>query len=355
MDNFDQTLRDIIEIGGSLHTVGTFSARTLKAIARITRGRQILNSAETGSGASTLLFSHLSPRHTVFAKDAGSGSVVNTRRSSLLRRDVVTFVEGPTQTTLPRHVFTEKLQLVLIDGPHGYPFPELEYYFLYPHIAAGGLLILDDIHIPTVHHLFAFLRRDAMFHLEEIVGVTAFFTRTDAPVFDPLGDGWWLQSYNKRPFRRYLWKEKIRELLRLGDVADDRRLAEQRESVTIESPREGATVSDRGAAEGNAELSPGLHLWILARRCDAKGWWPQGGGPASLQGDRWHAAVEYGGGAASVGFDFEIAAVVVGRATHEFWLDWAARVRETGESAPVQLPPAGFIKARASIKVRKNS
>jgi len=24
------------------------------------------------------------------------------------------------------------------------------------------------------------------------------FRRTDAPVFDPLGDGWWLQDYNRR-------------------------------------------------------------------------------------------------------------------------------------------------------------
>src|SRR5436190_535356 len=127
---------------------------------------EIGNPAETGSGASTLLFSHLSEHHTVFALDGGSGSVTNVRRSPLLRQDVVTFVEGPTQATLPQYRFTEKMQLVLIDGPHAYPFPDLEYYFLYPYLETGALLILDDIHIPTVHNLFQFLRRDAMFRLD---------------------------------------------------------------------------------------------------------------------------------------------------------------------------------------------
>jgi hypothetical protein len=91
----------------------------LEAIARSAQKRQIRHSVETGSGASTLLFSHLSDDHTVFAFDSGSGSVTNVRRSPLLRQGAVTFVEGPTQATLPRHRFTEKLQLVLINGPHG--------------------------------------------------------------------------------------------------------------------------------------------------------------------------------------------------------------------------------------------
>jgi hypothetical protein len=128
--SFEEILRRIAEVAPNLHSAGTFSARTFEAIARAAGKRPIRNSAETGSGASTLLFSHLSDHHTVFALDNGSGSITNIRRSPLLGQNVVTFVEGPTQTTLPRHRFTEKLQLVLIDGPHGYPFPDLEYYFL---------------------------------------------------------------------------------------------------------------------------------------------------------------------------------------------------------------------------------
>lgn len=79
----------------------------------------------------------MSRHHTVFALDDGTGSVDNVCRSPLLRKEVVTFVEGPAQVTLPRFHFTEKLQLVLIDGPRGYPFPDLEYFYLYPHMETG--------------------------------------------------------------------------------------------------------------------------------------------------------------------------------------------------------------------------
>ena len=69
--SWDQICRRIAEVGPGLHSAGTFSSRTLEAIARIAGARQIRHSAETGSGASTLLFSHLSQHHTVFALDDG--------------------------------------------------------------------------------------------------------------------------------------------------------------------------------------------------------------------------------------------------------------------------------------------
>src|SRR5256885_7172686 len=77
----------------------------------------------------------------------------------------------------------------------------------------AALLILDDIHIPTVQNLFRFLRRDAMFELDKVVGTTAFFTRTSAPTFDRFGDEWWQQNYNAKPLLRYTWRETIRGFL----------------------------------------------------------------------------------------------------------------------------------------------
>src|SRR4029079_11742605 len=129
----------------------------------------------TGSGASTLLFSHLSEVHTVFAIDSGTDSVHGVQRSPLLRAETVTFVEGPTQLTLPRHTFEHRLQLALIDGPHGYPFPDLEYYYIYPHLDQSALLIVDDIHIPSITNLFDFINADEMFELQEVVDNTGFF------------------------------------------------------------------------------------------------------------------------------------------------------------------------------------
>jgi hypothetical protein len=190
-------LDEVTRIAPSLHSAGTFSARTLEAIVRHACAAPVRHSVETGSGASTLLLSHLSGDHTVFAVDGGTGSIRSIETSALLRREVVTFVEGPTQVTLPAHRFSDALQLALIDGPHGYPFPDLEYFYLYPQLQPGALLIVDDIHIPTITNLFNFLRADEMFDLQETVETTAFFRRTEAPTFSTIGDGWWTQGYNR--------------------------------------------------------------------------------------------------------------------------------------------------------------
>jgi hypothetical protein len=356
--SFDDIRRRIAEVAPSLHNAGTFSARTFEAIARAAQERQIVNSVETGSGASTLLFSHLSEHHTVFALDGGSGSVTNVRQSALLRSNAVTFIEGPTQATLPRHHFTEKLQLVLIDGPHGYPFPDLEYYFLYPHLETGALLILDDIHIPTVHNLFRFLRRDAMFKLEEVVQTTAFFTRTNAPTFDAYRDGWWRQNYNARALLRYTWKDRIAGVLatpiRRNLTRLKRRMARglSRCSVHIVAPDHGTPVTEGGVAEGSALLPADSYLWVLVHRKDFDGWWPQGEGTLPADRNRWRVTVAYGG-PQDAGCDFEIAALVVGQSTHDFWTEWLARVKETGLYPPVQLPAAGFVLGEAYRTVTK--
>jgi len=169
---------------------------------------------ETGSGKTSLLFGRHSAQHTIFALDGGNGSIDQVRNSDVFQGGDVVFVEGPTQTTLPTHTFDTAIDMVLLDGPHGYPFPELEYYYVYPHLRPGGLLILDDIHIPTIHHMFEVLRQDDMFTLVEVVDQTAFLQRTTAPTFNPLGDGWWEQNVNKEPVSLDpKWKQVARKVL----------------------------------------------------------------------------------------------------------------------------------------------
>lgn len=342
-----------------MHSAGTFSGRTLEAIGRAAQKLRIRNSAETGSGASTLLLSHLSEHHTVFALEDGRGSVTNVRRSSLLRQNVVTFVEGPTQATLPQYRFSEKLQLVLIDGPHAYPFPDLEYYFLYPHLDTGALLILDDIHIPSVHNLFQFLRRDAMFELDRVVQKTAFFRRTTAPTFNPFDDGWSQQNYNATPLLRYTWKERLRDLLPMSMRRDLIRLERKVTrgsaccAVEILTPQSGDLVSSQGSVEGTVTLPADAYLWVLVHRSDVDGWWPQGMGPVSIDGNRWRVSVGYGG-PQDAGWDFEIAALVVGETTHELWTDWVARAKEDGRCPPVQRPSSGFVLGEAFRTVKKS-
>jgi hypothetical protein len=194
-------LDEIKSLPSNWHGAGTISNSTLQHLAERCPGPYTLT-AETGTGRSTLLFSHISRKHLVFAKDDdGDGdSLSRVRLSPLLRPGVVQFVVGPTQITLPQFDLPDELDLALIDGPHGYPFPDLEYYYLYPRIRTGGKLIVDDIQIPSIRSMFRFLKKDAMWDLDSVAGTTAIFTRTDAATFDPLGDGWWRQGYNRQQF-----------------------------------------------------------------------------------------------------------------------------------------------------------
>jgi len=193
-----EPLRAVLSLPAEWPLAGSLRPRVLERLAQYAGGRELRHSAETGTGKSTLLLSHLSSDHTVFAiDDRGDGdSLMGVQSSPLLQRDRVTFVVGPSQLTLPTHRFASTLDLALIDGAHGFPFPHLDYYYLYRHLTPGGLLVLDDVQLRAVNDLFRFLRVDAMFRLLDVVRTTAFFERTAAPAFDPHADGWWLQGYH---------------------------------------------------------------------------------------------------------------------------------------------------------------
>jgi hypothetical protein len=231
MKDLTEVLAEISALPKYWHAAGALSPRILRAIVEHCAHLDVHHSLETGSGKSTLLFSHLSRNHLVFSMDDGNGSLEKVLASPLLRGETVHVIEGPSQTTMPAHRFEAPLQVALIDGPHGYPFPDLEYFHIYPHLETNAVLILDDIEIRTVHNVFEFLKADEMFELIEVVGTTAFFRRTAAATFDPHGDSWWTQKYNKK----LLWIDRslVATLKRLVPAAiKDRikkRLAERDE------------------------------------------------------------------------------------------------------------------------------
>ncbi|MGL5167352.1 MAG: class I SAM-dependent methyltransferase [Afipia sp.] len=184
---------------GWWHDAGNLNVRTLERIVHYLNQVKGTATAETGCGLSTVVLSNAVENHTCFTITAGN-SLEKVQGAAPLRHSNVSFVLGPSQMTLPRHTFSKSLDLVLIDGAHAFPFAELDYYFLYPHIRRGGILVIDDIHIPTVGNMYEFLRADKMWKHLENVYFTAFFERTDAPLFDPHGDGWERQRYNAQNF-----------------------------------------------------------------------------------------------------------------------------------------------------------
>lgn len=198
-----------------VHWSGSLWRDQIEAIERSYNNRRGV-SMETGCGTSTILLSNLSLRHLVFChddRDKDNSSVDFVLSAPIFDRSRTEFVFGPTQCTLPNFRFNDQLDLALIDGPHAFPFPELEYYFIYPHLREDAILIIDDIHIPTIYNLYSFLKEDPMFSLVERVATTAIFRRTQMPTFNPYGDGWQDQEYNKRRFPIYPLAERLTRLV----------------------------------------------------------------------------------------------------------------------------------------------
>jgi hypothetical protein len=195
-------IEDYEETYGSTHAHGSLEMETMREFERLSRVHAFKNSVETGCGKSTILFSNLSKKHTVFCiddRDRGKTSSVNyflnCPRYNFKSTSVV---YGATQRSMPYFSFSSPLDCVLIDGPHGFPFVELEYYFIYPHLAPGAFLIIDDIHIPTIRSFWNIISEDEMFDVCKIIGdKTGILTRTRAPTFNPEGDGWWEQRFNR--------------------------------------------------------------------------------------------------------------------------------------------------------------
>jgi hypothetical protein len=183
------------------HAGHAFASDTLRRIEEILPQR-MEKTAETGCGKSTILFSNISMNHFVFALDdrneKENSSVLFYEECPITKNEVVKTFFGPTQETLLRFKHEGLYDAVLIDGPHGWPFPEFEYMMFYPYIKHGGYLVLDDVNIPTIGKMADVLVEDEMWELIEIVQGTAIFKRTDAQAFSSKGDGWWLQKYNRR-------------------------------------------------------------------------------------------------------------------------------------------------------------
>jgi hypothetical protein len=197
INKLNEVLQRIGQLPANWHAVGTCGIETFLAIAQHAVQQPIRFSAETGTGASTAILSQISGHHTVFSRYHPRDEVPTAYAQGIFDESRLHFVLGPTQKTLPYHVFAEPLDFALIDGAHGYPYPEMDYYYFYQHLAPNALLIVDDIHIPTIRRLFEFLNEEKMFRLVDIKEEkTAFYRRTDYPTFDPEADQWHRQGYN---------------------------------------------------------------------------------------------------------------------------------------------------------------
>jgi predicted O-methyltransferase YrrM len=115
---------------------------------------------ETGVGLSTALFASLGTQHTCvgYAQYEVDRLIEYCHRRGIDTSNV-TFHVGGSERVLPQLAIGE-LDIVFVDGCHGFPLPIVDWFYACRSLRRGGLLVLDDAHLPTVSLLMSFLDRD---------------------------------------------------------------------------------------------------------------------------------------------------------------------------------------------------
>jgi hypothetical protein len=146
---------------------------------------------ETGAGASTIIFAARGAEHEAVTPSAEEADRI---RAACVHRGISTerlrFRIGPSHEVLP-HWEPRPLDLVLVDGAHGFPYPILDWWWLAPHVRVRGRMLLDDAYMPPITMLVDHLSGDRAWEVEGAVGYRTVIVRKHAdalPDFDWHGE-----------------------------------------------------------------------------------------------------------------------------------------------------------------------
>ena len=81
----------------------------------------------------------------------------------------VRFRIGPSHEVLPR-LEPRPLDLVLLDGAHGFPYPVLDWWYVAPRVRVGGVVLLDDAYMPPVRVVLDALREQPAWEVAAAIG-----------------------------------------------------------------------------------------------------------------------------------------------------------------------------------------
>lgn len=133
-----------------------------------------MTTLETGCGASSIVFAARGADHTVVAPAPGEHSRIREWcEANDIATDRLSFVDESSDTALGAGWAGAPLDLVLVDGAHLFPFPALDWFNTAGALRVGGLLVLDDAFLPSVHMVVRFLRTSPSW---EFVGPVSYRT-----------------------------------------------------------------------------------------------------------------------------------------------------------------------------------
>lgn len=148
---------------------------------------------ETGAGLSTLVFTMCGAHHTAVVPDPAQAARIREWCAAQgISTEHLTFELEPSEDVLPRHGREEALDVVLIDGAHGFPAPFIDWYYAARRLRVGGTLIVDDTQIWTGKVLRDFLCAEPQWELIRDVPL-------DFAAFRRVADGR-VGEWNEQPY-----------------------------------------------------------------------------------------------------------------------------------------------------------
>ena len=158
----DWLIKEFVENSPKFHLGGeiswSVSAETLRFLeAHVTEGCHTL---ETGAGLSTVMFAALGAHHLCICPSADEAARIKQFcEDEGISTERLAFNIDFSENVLP-NLQTEPLDVVLIDGGHGFPMPAIDWYYTAGKLKQGGIVIIDDTHLWSCGMLVDFLKKD---------------------------------------------------------------------------------------------------------------------------------------------------------------------------------------------------
>jgi SAM-dependent methyltransferase len=150
--------------------------------------------------------------------------------------------EGFSHDVLP--TLTGEFDLALVDGAHSFPFPVVDFHYVSRLLRPGGVLVLDDVPIPSVGMVYRFLVSETAWSRLAVLDDRAAAFRLLRPLDS--GDPWGSQALNAR-YPDYTFLPPVRRAL----VTSVERAARSRTARLL-----------RSRVPGLDRLAPRLRRWL---------------------------------------------------------------------------------------------
>jgi hypothetical protein len=157
----------------------------------VRRGSRTL---ETGIGLSTALFAAWGCDHLAVCPDPGQAAVIETYcAENGISADSLTFDLRPSEIALPHRADSGELDLVFIDGCHGFPSPIIDWFYAAGRLRRGGVVVFDDVQVPQVSLLIeTFIEPDDRWQKLETTPKWRAYGRMSEGF---LGEEWFVQPF----------------------------------------------------------------------------------------------------------------------------------------------------------------